>query len=71
MSSTHFSLLVHRTLLAERGILHRDISWGNVLIRSKKEPSRAATLEQPSDVVKGVKSGFGYRFVSNIFDEDE
>ena len=25
-------LLVHRILVEDRGILHRDISWGNVLI---------------------------------------
>ena len=27
-----FLLLVHRILVEDRGILHRDISWGNVLI---------------------------------------
>ena len=48
-----FLLSVHRILVEDRGILHRDISWGNVLINHEH-------LEGSPD-----KMG-GYGFIDNI-----
>ena len=48
-----FLLSVHRILVEDRGILHRDISWGNVLINHEH-------LEGSPDEMDG------YGFIDNI-----
>ena len=49
----HFLLSVHRILVEDRGILHRDISWGNVLINHEH-------LEGSPDKMDG------YGFIDNV-----
>lgn len=57
---------VHRILIEERGILHRDLSWGNVLINYSH-------LEGPKDKLDGhgfIDDILGDRYVLIHFPPD-
>ena len=65
---------VLRFLVQEKGILHRDVSWSNVLIHPR-EIGNGSTRPQ-KDVNKprkdkGKAIPHTYRFISDIFQEDE
>ncbi|KAL5499142.1 hypothetical protein ACEPAH_1660 [Sanghuangporus vaninii] len=58
-------------LVQEREVLHRDISWGNVLIR----PENASDISigfpsQPTNEAIGP-TPHTYRFISDIFSEEK
>ncbi|OCB91440.1 hypothetical protein A7U60_g1318 [Sanghuangporus baumii] len=66
-------LEVLRYLVQERNVLHRDVSWGNVLIRPAEFGS---PRNSPKIIEKASDNGdrhisHTYRFVSDIFKEDE
>ncbi|KAL5523300.1 hypothetical protein ACEPAF_1567 [Sanghuangporus sanghuang] len=67
--------LVLRFATQERNILHRDISWSNVLIRPKEYLDvvdvRATIANAKKDQDSRENIPHGYRFISDIFNENE
>ncbi|KAL5499275.1 hypothetical protein ACEPAH_1793 [Sanghuangporus vaninii] len=68
-------LEVLRFTTQERNILHRDISWSNVLIRPKEYHDIVDVRAMIANVKKNQDSRenipHGYRFISDIFNENE
>ncbi|KAL5522454.1 hypothetical protein ACEPAG_8470 [Sanghuangporus baumii] len=69
-------LEVLRYLTQEKNVLHRDVSWSNILIRPKEYCdlhetgfSKVSSRRSVSDNEHCISHD--YRFVSDIFDEDE
>ncbi|KAL5522463.1 hypothetical protein ACEPAG_8479 [Sanghuangporus baumii] len=65
---------VLRYLTQEKNILHRDVSWGNILIRPKEYRDLRGTGVKESQRRSETNDEHGtshrYRFVSDIFEED-
>ncbi|KAL5480886.1 hypothetical protein ACEPAI_9827 [Sanghuangporus weigelae] len=61
-------LEVLRYLVQEKEVLHRDISWGNVLIRPEHAPD--VSIDFPSQLTNETIP-HTYRFISDIFYEEK
>ncbi|KAL5530961.1 hypothetical protein ACEPAG_3837 [Sanghuangporus baumii] len=61
-------LEVLRYLVQEKEVLHRDISWGNVLIRPEHAPG--VSIDFPSQPTN-EPIPHTYRFISDIFSEEK
>ncbi|KAL5480888.1 hypothetical protein ACEPAI_9829 [Sanghuangporus weigelae] len=61
-------LEVLRYLVQEKDVLHRDISWGNVLIRPEHAPD--VSIDFPSQPTN-EPIPHTYRFISDIFSEEK
>ena len=56
---TIITCLVLRYLVAEKGILHRDVSWSNVLINPEEYPERTSNDEDQESISRGAQCVLG------------
>ena len=48
-----------RYLVSEKGILHRDVSWSNVLVNPEEYPERTSNNEDQESMSRGVQGVSG------------
>ena len=54
-----FNYIVLRYLVAEKGILHRDVSWTNILVNPREYPERTSNnraFEDKVEVSRGTQN---------------
>ncbi|KAL5523172.1 hypothetical protein ACEPAF_1439 [Sanghuangporus sanghuang] len=68
LEAMYVLLEVLRYLVQEKEVLHRDISWGNVLIRPEHAPD--VSIDFPSQPTN-EPIPHTYRFISDIFSEEK